>query len=43
MAWVKQQKGGQFNPDGTVLLQASAPGDATIRQAQEVLGSWLKF
>jgi len=40
MAWVRQQKAAQFNPDGTVLLTGSAPGDATIRQAQEVLALW---
>jgi transcription-repair coupling factor (superfamily II helicase) len=43
MAWVRQQKGGQFNPDGTVFLAAPGPGDATIRQAQEVLGVWAGF
>jgi transcription-repair coupling factor (superfamily II helicase) len=43
MAWVRQQKGGQFNPDGTVFIAAPAPGDATIRQAQEVLAVWAAF
>jgi transcription-repair coupling factor (superfamily II helicase) len=37
MAWVRQQKGAQLSPDGTVLLPA-AP--ATILQAQEVLAAW---
>jgi hypothetical protein len=40
MAWVRQQKGAQLNPDGTVLLPAPAPGDGTIRQAQELLAAW---
>jgi len=43
MAWVRQQKGGQFNPDGTVLVAAPAPGDATIRLAQEILAAWASF
>ncbi|MDR3673308.1 MAG: transcription-repair coupling factor [Holophaga sp.] len=41
MAWVRQQKGGQFNPDGTVLVPADPAG--TIRQAQEVLAVWAAF
>jgi transcription-repair coupling factor (superfamily II helicase) len=40
MTWVRQQKGAQFNPDGTVLVPAPAPGDGTIRQAQDLLAAW---
>ena len=40
MAWVSRQKGAQFNPDGTVLLPAPAPGAGTILQAQELLAAW---
>ncbi|NTV76120.1 MAG: transcription-repair coupling factor, partial [Holophaga sp.] len=43
MAWVRQQKGGQFNPDGTVFVAAPAPGDASVRQAQEILAAWANF
>ena len=38
MAWVRQQKGAQFNPDGTVLLPVDAAG--AIDQAQELLAAW---
>jgi transcription-repair coupling factor (superfamily II helicase) len=40
MAWVSRQKGAQFNPDGTVLIPAPAPGAGTILQAQELLAAW---
>ena len=40
MAWVSRQKGAQFNPDGTVLIPAPAPGADTILQAQELLAAW---
>jgi len=38
MAWVRQQKGAQLNPDGTVLVPAAAGG--AIRQAQDLLAAW---
>jgi transcription-repair coupling factor (superfamily II helicase) len=41
MAWVRQQKGAQFNPDGTVLVPADAAG--AIVQAQEVLAAWASW
>jgi len=40
MAWVRQQKDGQFQPDGTVLLPLAGGGDAAIRLAQETLRTW---
>jgi len=41
MAWVRQQKGAQFNPDGTVLVPADAGG--AIRQAQDLLAAWASW
>jgi transcription-repair coupling factor (superfamily II helicase) len=38
IAWVRQQKGAQLNPDGTVTLPA-APADA-VTQAQDLLAAW---
>ena len=40
MAWVRQRKDTQLNPDGTVIFPATSPGAGTIRQAQEVLAAW---
>jgi transcription-repair coupling factor (superfamily II helicase) len=40
-AWVQGQKGGAMSPDGTVTIPLGpGGGDAVIRQAQGVLGTW---
>jgi len=40
MAWVRQQKGAQLNPDGTVLVPAVAGPAGVIHQVQELLAAW---
>ena len=40
MAWVREQKGGQLNPDGAVLLPVVPSEGGVIRQAQGVLAAW---
>ena len=38
--WVRQTKGAQLNPDGTVLLPLQGKDAGPIAQAQAVLGAW---
>jgi transcription-repair coupling factor (superfamily II helicase) len=40
MAWVRNTKGAQFNPDGTVLLPLQGRDPGPIFQAQRVLEAW---
>ena len=40
MAWVRNQKDGQFTPDGCVLLPAQGLEAGPIAQAQRVLEAW---
>jgi transcription-repair coupling factor (superfamily II helicase) len=41
MAWVRQQPGASFTPDGTVLVPAPAAG--AVRQAQDILAAWAEL
>jgi transcription-repair coupling factor (superfamily II helicase) len=40
LAWVRQQKEGQFSPDGTVLLALKGTDFGPVLQAQQVLKEW---
>jgi transcription-repair coupling factor (superfamily II helicase) len=42
MAWVRQQKDGQFSPDGTVLVPAAA-GAGVVQQALDLLAAWAQL
>ena len=43
MAWVRNQKGAQLNPDVAVLLPLLPSEGGPIRQAQGVLAVWAGF
>jgi transcription-repair coupling factor (superfamily II helicase) len=43
LAWIGSQKGGQFTPDGSVLLPVQETGAGTVLQAQQVLEVWARL
>jgi hypothetical protein len=43
MAWVRERKEAQLNPDGAVLLPLPPGEGGPVLQAQRVLAAWAEF